>query len=95
MAESYDDIKQAWAGTLLVAVVCNLIEVTADPDGWFWAVIRGAVSLLWVLLFVAFVVAWIQRRRRRQPPPAEIDGVPYEELDPITRRAYRQAGRDG
>ena len=50
--------------SLATALVLNLIEVVADPNGAWWTTMRAAASFVFTVGAVAWLGLWIAERRR-------------------------------
>jgi hypothetical protein len=48
-----------------LAALCNLVEAVADPDGWAWQTLRVALSVVFLIALVGWLVALIRARRAR------------------------------
>ncbi|MEU6572202.1 hypothetical protein [Streptomyces parvulus] len=57
--------KNMLAVTFAIALLLNLVEAVWDPDGQPWLILRIAVSILFGLALVAYIVLWFRRRSEK------------------------------
>jgi hypothetical protein len=62
-SEQTNPAGEAVGVTFALAVILNSVEVFVDPDGWLWTGTRAAVSVLFGLAVVWWIVEFARRRR--------------------------------